>query len=153
MVLQVALFGCYVVTVALCLVLARWHRDKPVTQAILMPLASFGLYAGVRRIMLWGGDGDTILADKFLILFWLWLVGWLAWAVRISVRLRAGKTAYAPDGQQWGLVEGECMGLPVKAAKPMATIIRAQVNAARAAESTTAESNEAASLRLSQTGD
>lgn len=132
MVLQVALFGCYVVTVTLCLVLARWHRDKPVTQAILMPLASFGLYAGVRRIMLWGGDGDTILADKFLILFWLWLVGWLAWAVRITVRLRAGQTAYAPDGQQWGIVEGECMGLPVHAAKPMATIIRAQVATERA---------------------
>lgn len=132
MVLQIALFGCYLLTVSLCLVLARWHRDKPVMQAILMPLASFGLYAAVRRVMLWGGDGDTILADKFLIIFWLWLVGWLAWAVRITVRLRAGHAAYAPDGQRWGQVEAECMGLPVTAAKPVEAIIRAQVATARA---------------------
>ena len=151
MVLQVALFSCYVVTVTLCLLLARWHRDKLVTQAILMPLASFGLYAAVRRIMLWGGDGNTILADQFLIVFWLWLVGWLAWAVRITVRLRAGKTAYAPDGQGWRLVHGRVHGLEVVAAKPVQQIVRAQVNAARAAESATA--TETARVPLSQTGD
>lgn len=106
MVLQVLLFSIYAALVVACWWLARRHRDKPVTQALLMPIASFAIYGLIRRIMLWSGDGAVLLADRFLLVFWLYELGWVLWAVVMTVRARRGQTFYAPDGQRWQVIRG-----------------------------------------------
>lgn len=106
MVLQVALFLIYCTILGCCWWLARRHRDKPVTQALLMPMASFAIYAMARRIMVWLGDGAVLIADRWLIVFWLYEMSWLVWAVVMTVRGRQGKSFLAPDGQHWHVIRG-----------------------------------------------
>jgi len=104
--LQIVLFTIYATLVVSCWWLARRHRDKPVTQALLMPIASFAIYAMCRRVMLWAGDGAVLLADRFLILFWLYELSWVLWAVAMTVRGRQGKAFLGPDGQHWRVIRG-----------------------------------------------
>lgn len=106
MVLQILLFGVYLTIGGCCGWLVRRHRDKPVTQALLMPIASFAIYAMIRRVMVWAGDGTVLLADRFLIVFWFYELAWVLWAVRMTVRGRQGKVFYAPDGQHWQVIRG-----------------------------------------------
>ncbi|MBP9897461.1 MAG: hypothetical protein KBF28_03750 [Gemmatimonadales bacterium] len=132
--LHVVLFGCYAGTLAAALWLNYRHRDRPVMQAVLMPVASYALYAIVRRVVIvTGGDGAALIDEHFLVFFWLWFVGWLGWAVWMTERLRVGKRVLGPDGQQWGVVAGRVAGMRVATTKPMTTIIKAQVTAARRA--------------------
>lgn len=132
--LHVVLFGCYAGTLLAALWLNYRHRDRPVMQAVLMPVASYALYAIVRRVVIvTGGDGAALIDEHLLVFFWLWFVGWLGWAVWMTERLRAGKRVLGPDGQEWGVVRGRVGGVSVAASKPMTTIIKAQVTAARRA--------------------
>ena len=103
---QIALFTIYATILASCGWLARRHRDKPVTQALLMPIASFAIYAMIRRVTIWAGDGAVLLADQFLLLFWLYELAWVLWAVRMTVRGRRGQRFLGPDGQQWQVIRG-----------------------------------------------
>jgi uncharacterized membrane protein len=106
MLLQIVLFTMYLTLVVSCWWLARRHRDKPVTQALLMPIASFAIYAMIRRVMLWAGDGAVLLADRFLVVFWVYELSWVLWAVAMTVRGRQGKTFLGPDGQRWQVIRG-----------------------------------------------
>lgn len=119
MLLQLTLFVIYVIMIALCAWLARRHRDKPIHQALLMPIASFAIYALVRRVMLWTVGGEVVLADKYLVVFWLYELGWLLWAVRMTVRARQGKAFVAPDGQRWRVYPGHAGGRSVRQALPV----------------------------------
>lgn len=103
---QIALFLIYATILGCCGWLARRHRDKPVTQALLMPIASFAIYAMCRRVMLWAGDGAVLLADRFLIVFWVYELAWVLWAVCMTVRARQGRAFLGPDGQRWQVIRG-----------------------------------------------
>jgi hypothetical protein len=134
MVLSLLIIGLYLGILGAALWLNYRHRDRPVIQAILMAVVSYVLYAFVRRIvLLTGGDAAMLLDDRALVVFWAWSLGWLAWAVWMTERLRRGRSVVGPDGQRWGVLTGRVGGVPVAAAKPMATIVRAQVTAARLA--------------------
>lgn len=134
MVYNVLLLTLYLLIIGGCLWLFTRHRDRPAMQAVVMVPVSFALYALVHRVVsMTGGDGWALLDDRFLLVFWSWLALWVGWAVRITRRLQVGYCVIGPDGQRWGLVSGWVYGLPVAAAKPMTTIVRAQVRAAHLA--------------------
>jgi hypothetical protein len=155
MAIDVLLTMLYLLVIGGCVWLFTRHRDRPSMQAILMVPVSFALYALTRRIVIFsGGDSSPLLDDRFLVFFWAWLVAWVGWSARITWRLQTGRTVIGPDGQRWGVLTGRVGGVPIAAAKPYHTVIRAQVRAAQMARQAADEAEAVTALTPhAETGD